>query len=138
MFKTTSKLNQAISIYSNKRFSIYIRFQKEFQFTISEIRHHRTGSTFKFMGISRNVDEIKSSEGVDLCWIEEAHSLSKEQWDIVNPTIRKADSEIIIVFNPQHRNDFVFQNFIEHPRENSIIRKINYNENPYLSETMAK
>ena len=127
------------SIYTLIKDLIYTYgMQKEFQFTISEIRHHKTGSVFKFMGISRNVDEIKSTENIDICYIEEAHALSKDQWDIISPTIRKEHSEIIILFNPQHRNDFVFQNFIEHPRENSIIRKINYNENPYLSETMAK
>ena len=113
-------------------------FQKEFQFTLSEIRHHKTGSVFKFMGISRNVDEIKSSEGVDICWIEEAHSLTKEQWEIIDPTIRKEHSEIIIVFNPQNRNDFVFQNFVEKPQKNSIVQKINYDQNPFLSDTIIK
>ena len=110
--------------------------QDEFQFTIAEIRHTHTGSVFKFMGISRNVDEIKSTENIDICYIEEAHALSKEQWDIISPTIRKEHSEIIILFNPQHRNDFVFQTFVEKPSKNSIIRKINYDENPYLSDTM--
>jgi phage terminase large subunit len=88
------------------------------------------------MGISRNVDEIKSTENIDICYIEEAHSLTKDQWDIINPTIRKEHSEIIILFNPQHRNDFVFQTFVEKPRDNSIVRKINYDENEFISETM--
>lgn len=110
--------------------------QDEFQFTISEIRHLHTGSVFKFMGISRNVDEIKSTENIDICYIEEAHALTKDQWDVISPTIRKEHSEIIILFNPQHRNDFVFQNFVEKPPKNSIIRKINYDENPFLSKTM--
>jgi len=110
--------------------------QDEFQFTIAEIRHLKTKSTFKFMGISRNVDEIKSTENIDICYIEEAHALTKDQWDVISPTIRKEHSEIIVLFNPQHRNDFVFQQFVEHPSKNSIVRKINYDENPYLSETM--
>ena len=113
-------------------------YQDEFQFTISEIRHLKTGSVFKFMGISRNVDEIKSTENIDICYIEEAHALTKEQWDVINPTVRKEHSEFIILFNPQHRNDFVFQNFIEHRQPNSIVRKINYDENPFISDTMAK
>jgi len=125
------------SIYTLIKDLIYqAGLQKEFQFTLSEIRHHHTGSVFKFMGISRNVDEIKSSEGIDICYIEEAHALTKDQWDVINPTIRKEHSEIIILFNPQHRNDFVFQNFVEKPRENSLVRKINYDENPFISETI--
>jgi len=125
------------SIYTLIKDLIYQEgIQHEFQFTIAEIRHLRTGSVFKFMGISRNVDEIKSTENIDICYIEEAHALSKDQWDIISPTIRKEHSEIIILFNPQHRNDFVFQQFIEKPSKNSIVRKINYDENPYLSDTM--
>ena len=113
-------------------------FQDEFQFTISEIRHIKTGSVFKFMGISRNVDEIKSTENIDICYIEEAHALTKEQWDVINPTVRKEYSEFIILFNPQHRQDFVFQNFIAKPQPDSLIKKINYDENPFVSETMLK
>lgn len=110
--------------------------QDEFQFTIAEIRHLETGSVFKFMGISRNVDEIKSTENIDICYIEEAHALTKEQFDIINPTIRKEHSEIIILFNPQHRTDYVFQNFVERPPKEALVRKINYDENPFLSQTM--
>ena len=127
------------SIYTLIKDLIYqANLQDEFEFTIAEIRHKHTKSAFKFMGISRNVDEIKSTENIDICYIEEAHALTKEQWDIINPTIRKEHSEIIILFNPQHRMDFVFQNFIERELKDSIVRKINYDENPYLSDTMQK
>ena len=125
------------SVYTLIKDLIYqAGYQKEFQFTIAEIRHLRTGSVFKFMGISRNVDEIKSTENIDICYIEEAHALTKDQWDIINPTIRKEHSEIIVLFNPQHRNDFVFQQFVEKEMANSIVRKINYDENPHTSETI--
>jgi len=126
------------SVYTLIKDLIYqAGIEKEFQFTLSEIRHHKTGSVFKFMGISRNIDEIKSTENIDICYIEEAHALTKDQWDVINPTIRKEHSEIIILFNPQHRNDFVFT-FVERPLNDSIVRKINYDENPFLSETMSK
>lgn len=125
------------SIYTLIKDLIYSEgIQDEFEFTIAEIRHKETGSIFKFMGISRNVDEIKSTENIDICYIEEAHALNKEQWDIINPTIRKEHSEIIILFNPQHRMDFVFQQFVEKPPKDAIVRKINYDENPFLSDTM--
>jgi len=111
-------------------------FQDEFHITQSTITHKVTESTFKFFGIARNIDEIKSTENINICWLEEAHALTKEQWDIINPTIRAEGSELWLVFNPNNRNDFIFQRFIENPHENSIVRKINYDENPYLSETM--
>ena len=96
----------------------------------------KTNSSFTFLGINRNIDEIKSMEGINLVWIEEAHAITKEQWEIIDPTIRTEGSEIIISFNPQHRQDYSFQRFVEHPPKDTVVRHINYDENPFLSETI--
>lgn len=106
-----------------------------FNVLASEIQH-ANGSEFAFYGIERNVDEIKSFEGADILWIEEAHNLTKEQWDILEPTIRKEGSEIWISFNPKLVSDFVYQRFVVNPPPNSNVRLINYPENPFLSSTM--
>lgn len=94
-----------------------------------------TGSEFIFYGLWRNIDEIKSLEGIDVCWIEEAHNLTKNQWDILEPTIRKEGSEFWIIFNPGLMTDFVYQRFVIAPPPNTLVRKINFTENPFLSET---
>jgi len=99
---------------------------------------HANGSEFVFYGVDRNIDEIKSFEGADILYIEEAHNLTREQWEILEPTIRKQGSEIWISFNPRLVTDFVWQNFIVNPPKNSVIRKVNYDENPYLSNTMLE
>jgi len=96
---------------------------------------HENGSEFVFYGIERNTDEIKSFEGADILWIEEAHNLTAEQWRILKPTIRKEGSEIWISFNPKLVTDFVYQRFIVNPPRNTRIRLINYTENPFLSAT---
>lgn len=96
---------------------------------------HLNGSDFVFYGIERNVDEIKSFEGADILWIEEAHNLTAEQWKILKPTIRKEGSEIWVSFNPKLISDFVYQRFIVNPPKDTIVRLINYPENPFLSET---
>ena len=106
-----------------------------FNVMATEIRHEN-GSEFVFYGIERNADEIKSFEGADILWIEEAHNLTKEQWDILEPTIRKEGSEIWISFNPKIVTDFVYQRFIVSPPPSTNIRLINYTENPFLSNTM--
>ncbi|QDH49643.1 terminase large subunit [Pantoea phage Kyle] len=111
-------------------------FKDEFNLLKNSIEHKVTKSEFLFYGIARNVDEIKSTEGVDVLWLEEAHALTEEQWDIIEPTIRKEGSEIWIIFNPDEEADFVYQNFIVRPKKNSIVRKINWQENPFLSQTM--
>jgi phage terminase large subunit len=96
---------------------------------------HQNGSEFVFYGIERNVDEIKSFEGADVLWIEEAHNLTADQWKILKPTIRKEGSEIWISFNPRLVTDFVYQRFIVNPPKDSIVRLINYPDNPFLSDT---
>lgn len=97
---------------------------------------HANGSEMIFYGIERNTDEIKSFEGADVLWIEEAHNLTDEQWQILAPTIRKEGSEIWVSFNPRFANDFVYKRFVLNPPDNSIVRLVNYPDNPFLSQTM--
>lgn len=112
--------------------------QRHFKVTDNRIVCTKTGSDFVFYGLWRNITEIKSFEGADVLWIEEAHSLTEDQWAILEPTIRKEHSQIWIIFNPRFSHDFVYENFILDPQAHSIIRQINYDENPFLSETMRK
>lgn len=103
----------------------------------NEIKH-RNGTDFTFYGIERNIDEIKSFEGADVLWIEEAHNLTAEQWEILEPTIRSEGSEVWISFNPRLITDFVYQRFIVNTPPNTIVRLVNYPENPFLSQTMLQ
>ena len=125
------------SVYSLLKVQIE-RFGLISQFRIldNKIIHKKTGSEFLFYGLWRHIDEVKSLEGIDICWLEEAHNITKEQWDILEPTIRKENSQFWIVFNPKIRTDFIYQRFVVSPPANTITRKINYNENPFLSKTM--
>ena len=127
------------SVYSLLKIQIE-RFglQDQFEILKTTIRHKRTGSEFLFFGLARNIDEIKSLESIDICWLEEAHALTEDMWDILEPTIRKEGSEFWVVFNPQYITDFAYQNFVIKPHPDSIVRKINYDENPFLSNTMLK
>lgn len=101
----------------------------------AEIRH-QNGTDFTFYGIERNTDEIKSFEGADILWIEEAHNLTEEQWRILEPTIRKDGSEIWISFNPKLVTDFIYRRFILNPPPSTRVRLVNYPDNPFLSSTM--
>lgn len=115
------------------------RFGLMDQFDILEntIRHKTTGSEFLFYGLWRNINEIKSLEGIDVTWLEEAHALTKEQWEVLEPTVlRKAGSQIWVIFNPQYSTDFVWKNFVANPPAGTLKRQINYDENPFLSENM--
>lgn len=113
-------------------------FSGEFTFTNNSIKHKTTGSEFLFYGIARNLAEIKSTEGVDILWLEEANYLTKEQWEVIEPTIRKEHSQIWLIWNPDELMDFIYQNFVVNPPADCVHQQINWEQNPYLSETMLK
>lgn len=75
-------------------------FGGHFQVLETEIRGIN-GSEFLFAGLANHtVESIKSYEGIDIVWIEEAQTVKKKSWDILIPTIRKAGSEIWVTMNP--------------------------------------
>lgn len=124
--------------------------QGEFKILDSSIRHIRTGSEFMFYGLWRHIDEIKSLEGIDICWIEEAHNLTADQWEILEPTLRNESSQFWVIFNPRLATDFVYRKFVTGTPSTpvkgeikgevggTIKRLINYDENPFLSDTILK
>ena len=129
----------AESVYTLLKIQIG-RFGLTDQFVITEnsIKHKRTGSEFMFYGLWRHIDEIKSLESIDICWIEEAHNLTQEQWDILEPTLRKEGSQFWVIFNPRLTTDFVYKRFVRNTPPDTIKRHINFNENPFLSKTILK
>jgi len=110
-------------------------WRSEFDIGVSTIRHKVTGSEFLFYGIARNIEDIKGTEGVDICWIEEGEGLTEEQWSIIDPTIRKEGSEIWVLWNPHLQTDFVQAKLPSLLGDDCIIKHINYTDNPFLSET---
>lgn len=110
----------------------------QFKFTDSNIVHRATRSEFLFYGRARNINEIRSLEGIDVHWGEECALLTQEQWDVIEPTIRKEGSQNWLIFNPQFKSDFVYRRFVTSPPPDTLVRKINYDENPFLSQTARK
>ena len=127
------------SVYTVLKIQIE-RFGLSHKFAIynNRIECPSTGSDFLFYGRARNIDDIKGTEGVDIHWAEECHLLTEAEWLIINPTIRKDKSEHWLIFNPGFQRDFVYQKFVVNPPPDTIVRKINYDENPFLSNTSRK
>lgn len=96
------------------------------------------GSEFFFKGIQNNVNEIKSMEGIDYCWVEEAQNVSQESWDILIPTIRKEGSEIWVTFNPDREEDATYRMFVVNPPDDCISIQINYDQNPWFPDTLKR
>jgi len=96
----------------------------------------RAGANFIFKGIRHNIKEIKSTENVSICWIEEAESVSAMSWDILTPTIRAEGSEIWITFNPLEEDAPTYQRFVVHPHPDSIVKKVSWRDNPSFPATL--
>ena len=99
---------------------------------------HANGSEFIFKGLYTNLAKIKSLEGVDICWIEEAETISEESWQVLDPTIRKENSEIWITFNPRFEEDTIYTKFILGNMPNSTVIKVNYENNKYFPDVLRE
>lgn len=94
------------------------------------------GTEFAFIGLKNNPTNIKSFEGVDICWVEEAQTVSRLSWNILIPTIRKQGSEIWVSFNPDLETDETYQRFVVKPPRDCIVMRINWSDNPWFPETL--
>lgn len=94
------------------------------------------GTEFAFIGLKNNPTNIKSFEGVDICWVEEGQTVSRLSWNILIPTIRKEGSEIWVSFNPDLETDETYQRFVVNPPKDAVLIKINWSDNPWFPETL--
>jgi phage terminase large subunit len=90
------------------------------------------GSLFTFHGLKHNVKNIKSIEGTDICWVEEAQTVSRSSWNTLIPTIRREGSEIWITFNPELESDETYQRFVKSPPTGATVVKMNWSDNPWF------
>lgn len=96
----------------------------------------KNGTQFIFAGLRHNLASIKSMEGCTKVWVEEAQTVSKASWDVLIPTIRREGSEIWISFNPELDTDETYRRFVLNPPSDAIVRKINWNDNPWFPEVL--
>lgn len=96
------------------------------------------GSEFLFKGLRHNITEIKSTEGIDICWIEEAERVSETSWQILIPTIRKEESEIWISFNPEDEKSATHRRFIINPPPDCRYAHLTYEDNRRFPEVLRR
>lgn len=112
--------------------------QREFEVLETEIRGPH-GSLIIFVGMqSYNADNIKSLEGYDIAWVEEAQTLSQHSLDLLRPTIRKEGSELWFSWNPRYKTDPVDLFFRKNQRDNAIVIPINWTDNPWFPAVLRK
>lgn len=93
-----------------------------------------------FQGMQdHNAESIKSLEGYDIAWIEEAQSLSSRSLDLLRPTIRKEDSEIWASWNPRNEADPIDELLRgDNVPPDTIVVNVNYDQNPWFPDVLKK
>jgi len=125
------------SVYSTLKRTILDdeRLKNEYRITETSIKS-RIGSEFIFMGIQRNLEEIKGLDNISITWIEESEQITQEQWDLIRPTVLREDNSFcLLIFNPRLVTDYVWKEFVVKSHDNVLVKKINYTENPFLSNS---
>ena len=107
-----------------------------FEITLTEIRAKRGNGLIIFQGMQdHTADSIKSLEGFDIAWVEEAQNLSKRSLELLRPTIRKENSELWFSWNPENETDAVdsfFKQMQDNKATDYILIHANFSDNPFL------
>lgn len=98
----------------------------------------QNGTEFIYTGL-RDLDpeKIKSYEGCDIAWVEEAEKVTKKSWNTLIPTIRKDGSEIWATFNAHLDSDDTYQRFIVNPEPGTVAVHMTWRDNPWPSSVLA-
>lgn len=108
-----------------------------FEITQTSIRNVN-GSEFIFKGLRFDPQGIKSTEGITLCWVEEAQTVSENSWSILIPTIREPNSEIWLTWNPLDEASATYQRFVVNTPPDCIDVEVNYYDNPYFPDVLRQ
>lgn len=104
------------------------------------IKSRRGDGRIIFQGMQNHTaDSIKSLEGYDCAWVEEAQSLSDRSLKLLRPTIRKPKSELWFTWNPDEATDPVDVLLRgESPPPDAIVQRVNYTDNPWFPDVLRR
>jgi phage terminase large subunit len=98
----------------------------DFEVTNNSILNKLNGSDFIFKGLWNNEQSIKSIEGIDIAWVEEAQTVSERSLEVLTPTVRKDKSQIVYTYNRLLEDDPVHNRLVIQGRPNTLIINVNY------------
>ena len=110
---------------------------------------HASGGGFRFKGLARSIESVKSMHGFTYFWLEEGQFISSESLKILTPTLREKDSELWVSANPLNSADPFSQQFIVpfqkeldrngyYEDDLHLIVKINWRDNPWFPEVLEQ
>ena len=106
-----------------------------FEVLLTEIRLKNGRGIIIFNGLQdHTVDSIKSLEGFNLCWVEEAQIITSHSLELLIPTIRAEESKIIFTYNP--KNDVDAIELLRDEKNNKIVIHSTYLDNEFAPSTI--
>lgn len=104
---------------------------------------------FKFRGLAKNIESVKSMSGFNLFWLEEGQTISEESLRVVTPTLREEGSQLWITANPRSRSDAFSKRFLipfEHELNKHgiyeddlhLIVRVNWDDNPFFPDVLRQ
>lgn len=93
--------------------------------TDSSIRY-KNGTSFIFKGLRNNIQSVKSTEGIDIAWVEEAQTISEKSIEVLTPTVRKEGSQLIYTYNRLKPDDPIHKRLVIEGRPNTLTLNLNY------------
>ncbi len=116
---------------------VHLGIRQQFHCTDQYIMHKGTKSEFTFVGLERNIESIRSLEGADIVWVEEARTIKAKSMEILLPTVRNPGSYFIWSWNPEQPTDPVDAYFRNKngPPPRSVVVFVDYTDNPYFYST---
>jgi len=98
----------------------------DFEVTNNAIHNTKTQSDFLFKGLYGNEQTIKSIEGINIAWVEEAQTITTSSIEVLTPTVREAGSQIVYTYNRLLEDDPVHQRLVIEGRPNTLKINVNY------------
>jgi phage terminase large subunit len=96
------------------------------------------GGEFIFEGLFANASKLKSLEGLNGCWIEEAAKVSAASWELLIPTIRRPGSQLLVNFNPEDEEDPTYQRFVTSPPPEAEVIAVTWRDNPWFPQELER
>lgn len=122
------EFQSSIAESSHQLLSDLIKLYKltDYKVTDKSIINTVTGTDFIFKGLWNNEQSIKSIEGIDIAWVEEAQTITEESINVLTPTVRKPGSQIIYTYNRLVEDDPVHKRLVLEGRPNTLVINVNY------------
>lgn len=94
--------------------------------------------SYKFTGLDRNIDSVKSKSRILLCWVDEAEPVTETAWQKLIPTLREEDSELWVTWNPERKGSATDTRFRQTKDPRYKVTELNWRDNPRFPEILNR